>query len=107
MAQKVATARKMKSRQQTTSPSQVATDGKADNKWQAFINIDMRFFKMQNGNMGPPPPPSRASNQDSTAFCNTTQLAFWSSSGQDEQHVCNYYLNLDPIFKLIQKASQI
>ena len=48
MAQKVVTARKMKSRQETTS---------SDNKRQAFINTDTRRFKIQTGDMGPPPPP--------------------------------------------------
>ena len=91
MAQKVATARKMKSRQQTTSPSQVATDGKADNKWQAFINIDMRFFKMQNGNMGPPPPPAGPQIKIALPSATLPNLPF----GQDEQHVCNFV----PIFK--------
>ena len=32
------------------------SDGKADNKGQAFINTDRRRFKIQ-GDMGPPPPP--------------------------------------------------
>ena len=33
------------------------SDGKADNKRQAFINTDTRRFKIQMGDMGPPPPP--------------------------------------------------
>ena len=53
MALKVATARKMKLRQGTTSLGQIAT---ADNKRQAFINTDTRRFKIQTGDMGPPPP---------------------------------------------------
>ena len=32
------------------------SDGKADNKQQAFINTDTRRFKIQMGDMGPPPP---------------------------------------------------
>ena len=32
------------------------SDGKADNKRQALINTDMRRFKIQMGDMGPPPP---------------------------------------------------
>ena len=55
MAQKVATARKMKLRQGTTSLGQIAT---ADNKRQAFINTDTRRFKIQTGDMGPPPSPA-------------------------------------------------
>ena len=31
------------------------SDGKADNKRQAFINTDMRRFKIQTGDMDPPP----------------------------------------------------
>ena len=56
MAQKVATARKMKTRQETTSlpwPNCVS-DGKAHNKRQVFINTDTRRFKIQTGDMGPP-----------------------------------------------------
>ena len=30
------------------------SEGKANNKWQAFINTDTRCFKIQKGNMGPP-----------------------------------------------------
>ena len=56
MALKVATARKMKLRQGTTSLGQIAT---ADNKRQAFINTDTRRFKIQTGDMGPPPPSPR------------------------------------------------
>ena len=38
------------------------SDGKADNKRQAFINTDTRRFKIQMGNIiDPPPSPSRAS----------------------------------------------
>ena len=37
------------------------SDGKADNKRQAFINTDTRRFKIQMGYMDPPPPPGRAS----------------------------------------------
>ena len=43
MAQKVATACKMK-----------CDNRKADNKRQAFINTDTRRFKIQTGDMGPP-----------------------------------------------------
>ena len=57
MVQKVATAHKMKSRQETTSLSQISADGKADNKRQALINTDTRRFKIQTGNMDTPPPP--------------------------------------------------
>ena len=56
MAQKVETACKMKSRQETTSLGQIATvDGKADNKRQAFINTNKRHFKIQMGDMEPSP----------------------------------------------------
>ena len=61
MVQKVATAHKMKSWQETTSLSQISTDGKADNKRQALINTDTRRFKIQTGDMDPPPPLGRAS----------------------------------------------
>ena len=37
------------------------SDGKAENKRQAFINTDTRRFKIQTGDMGPPPPPGKAS----------------------------------------------
>ena len=38
------------------------SDGKADNKRQAFINTDTSCFKIQMGDMAPPsPPPGRAS----------------------------------------------
>ena len=53
MAKKVATARKMKLQQETTSLSQTA-----NNKQQAFKNTDTRCFKIQTGDMGPPPPPA-------------------------------------------------
>ena len=36
------------------------SDGKADNKRQAFINTDTRHFKIQMGDMGPPPSPPLA-----------------------------------------------
>ena len=49
MAQKVA-ARKMKSRQQRPNCD---SDGKADNKRQAFINTDTSRYKIQMGDMGP------------------------------------------------------
>ena len=41
------------------------SDGKADNKRQAFINTDTRRFKIQTGDMGPPPQPptGRASSE--------------------------------------------
>ena len=32
------------------------SDGKADDNQQAFINADTRRFKIQTGDMGPPPP---------------------------------------------------
>ena len=52
MAQKVATARKMKSRQETTSLGQIATvSDKHD------INTDTRHFKIQTGDMDPLPIP--------------------------------------------------
>ena len=39
------------------------SDGKADNKPQAFINTTTRSFKIQTGDMsGTPPPPGRASS---------------------------------------------
>ena len=57
MAKKVATARKMKSQQETTSLGQIATvTPKANNKQQAFKNTDTRRFKIQTGDMGSPPP---------------------------------------------------
>ena len=56
MAQKVATARKMKSRQQTTSLSQVATVMVKPTISGKHLETLTRFFKIQNGNMGPPPP---------------------------------------------------
>ena len=34
------------------------SDGKADNKRQAFINTDMRRFKIQTGDKASPPPPA-------------------------------------------------
>ena len=55
-AQKVATARKTKSPQETTPPQpNCNSDGKADNKRQALINTDTRRFKIQMGNIAPPP----------------------------------------------------
>ena len=54
MAQKVATARKM-TRDNLPRPN-CDSDGKADNKRQAFMNTDTRRFKIQIGNMDPPPP---------------------------------------------------
>ena len=50
MAQKVATARKMKSRQETTPLGQIATVTAKP----TFINSDTRRFKIQTGDMGPP-----------------------------------------------------
>ena len=56
MAKKVATARKMKSRQETHLPQpNCDSDGKADNKQQAFINTDTRRFKIQTATWDPPP----------------------------------------------------
>ena len=49
----------MKSRQETTSLGQIATvtaKPTISNKQQAFIYTDMRRFKIQTGDMGPPPP---------------------------------------------------
>ena len=54
MAQKVATARKMKSRRDNLRQPNCDIDGKANNKQQAFVNTDMRCFKIQTGDMGPP-----------------------------------------------------
>ena len=54
MAQKVATERKMKLRQETTSLSQIVTVTE-DKKQQAFINTNTRRFKIQTGDMGPSP----------------------------------------------------
>ena len=50
MAQKVATARKMKSRQETTPLGQIAPVTAKP----TFINSDTRRFKIQTGDMGPP-----------------------------------------------------
>ena len=62
MAQKVATARKMKSRQETTSLCQIATvTAKPVINDKHFINTDTRRFKIQTGNMGPHPPRGMAS----------------------------------------------
>ena len=48
----------MKSQQETTSLGQIATvTAKPKNKGRAFINTDMRRFKIQTGDMDPPPPP--------------------------------------------------
>ena len=51
MAQKVATARKMKLRSETTSLGQIATVTVKPTilKCQAFINTDTRRFKIQTG----------------------------------------------------------
>ena len=47
----------MKSQQETTSLGQIATvTAKPKNKGRAFINTDMRRFKIQTGDMDPPPP---------------------------------------------------
>ena len=51
MAQKVATALKMKFRQETTSLDQIATVTAKP----TIINTDTRRFKIQTGDMGPPP----------------------------------------------------
>ena len=75
MAQKVASGRKMKSRQETTSLSQITTvmsDGKANNKQQAFINTNTRGFKIQTGDMGPPP--GRASDIGSKWLLDTRNV---------------------------------
>ena len=50
MAQKVATALKMKFRQETTSLDQIATVTAKP----TIINTDTRRFKIQTGDMGPP-----------------------------------------------------
>ena len=55
MAEKVATDRKMKLRRDNLPLPNCDSDGKADNKQQAFINTDTRRFKIQTGDMGPPP----------------------------------------------------
>ena len=58
MAQKVATAHKMKPRQETTSLGQIATvTAKPTRSDKHFINTDTRRFKIQTGDVGPPPPP--------------------------------------------------
>ena len=56
MTQKVATAHKMKSRRDSFLRPNCNSDGKADNKRQAFVNTDTRRFKIQTGDMDPPPP---------------------------------------------------
>ena len=58
MAQKVATARKNEivTRDNLPRPN-CNSDGKADNKQQAFINTDTRHFRIQTGDVGPPPTP--------------------------------------------------
>ena len=87
MAQKVATARKMKSRWDNLLRPNCDSDGKTDNKRQAFINTDMRRFKIQTGDMDPPPP-GRASTYKPggalpyityTGMCRPTESWFWSS----------------------------
>ena len=65
MAEKVATDRKM--RDNLPRPN-CDGDGKADNKQQAFINTDTRCFKIQTGDVGPPPP-GRASMFAEKSFC--------------------------------------
>ena len=54
LEQKVATARKMKSQRDNLPRPNCNSDGKADNKRQAFINTDTRHFKIHTGDMGPP-----------------------------------------------------
>ena len=57
MAQNVATAHKMKSRQETTSLGQIVTvTAKPTISDKTFINTNTRSFKIQTGDMGPPPP---------------------------------------------------
>ena len=78
MAQKVATARKMKSQQENLPRPNCDSDGKANTKRQAFISTDTRSFKIQTGDMGPPP--GRASSVAKTAYfggrvsCNPSTL---------------------------------
>ena len=58
MAQKVATACKMKSRQETTSLGQIATataQPTIRDKHFYFINTDTRRFRIQTGDIGPSP----------------------------------------------------
>ena len=59
MAQKVATACKMKLQRDNLPRPNCDSGGKANNKRQAFINTNTRRFKIQTGDM--PPPPGRAS----------------------------------------------
>ena len=54
LEQKVATACKMKSQRDNLPRPNCDSDGKADNKRQAFINTDTRHFKIHTGNMWPP-----------------------------------------------------
>ena len=54
MAQKVATARKMKSQQENLPRPNCDSDGKANNKRQAFISTDTRSFKIQTGDLAGP-----------------------------------------------------
>ena len=70
MAQKVATARKneITTRDNLPRPN-CDSDGKADNKQQAFINTDTRRFKIQMGDMGPSP--GRASYNYTTSPLNS------------------------------------
>ena len=57
MAQKVATAQKGEiATRDNLPPPNCDSHGKADNKRQAFINADTRCFKIQTGDLGPPPP---------------------------------------------------
>ena len=56
MAQKVVTARKMKSQQETTSLGQIVTvtEKPTISDKHLGINIDTKRFKIQTGGMGPP-----------------------------------------------------
>ena len=56
MAQKVATARKIKLRQETTSLGQIVTvtEKPTISDKHLGINIDTKRFKIQTGDMGPP-----------------------------------------------------
>ena len=99
MAQKVATARKMKSRQETTFLRQFATvTAKPTISDKHFTNTDMRRFKIQTGDMGPPPgraslyhtPPHSFRGKDH--LCMTTQRApaLETTKKDNPLHVCPY-----------------
>ena len=68
MAQKVAKAQKgeIATRDNLPRPN-CDSHGKADNKRQAFINADTRCFKIQTGDLGPPPPAGPRNNEVSVS----------------------------------------